>query len=169
MQVCMQASNGMHVKVTPHLIASPQGGIPHYTGHSLKQVKIDLYSALLLHTDYIVEASAHAGSELERLSMRGAIAHVRAMRPAGLAVALHYARGARSQSITEIDRLAYSTIRAWIAEVGLANLPRVNGWAALTAWVNTRLCVTRASDMNVSLRPMIAGKIEEVESRETYE
>ena len=83
---------------------------------------------------------------------------------------LRYAHGsARSQSIAEVDRLAYSTIRAWIADVGLASLPRVGGWVALAAWVNTRLCNSGASNARISLRPMIAGKIEGAASLEEEE
>ena len=152
--------------VEPHLLAAADGSIPHYTGHSLKQSKPALYSALLLHTDYVVEAGAHAGSELERLSMRGAEQHARVSRPPGLATALRYARGARSQSIVEIDRIAYATIRVWIAEIGLEKLPRVRGWAALTAWVSERIASNREIEYSRSLIPVREWKVEDIEANE---
>ena len=159
----MRDAHGRMVQVSPHLLATEGGSIPNYTGHSLKQIKPDLYSALLLHTDYIVEAGAHAGSELERLSMRGAMQYAKEPRPSGLATALRYARGARSQSVVEVDKLAYATIRAWIAEVGIEKLPRERGWAELTAWVSKRIQSGREIEYSQSLIPIRAWGVENIE------
>ena len=90
----------------------------------------------VLHTDYAVEPGAHSGSQLERMSVAGATALARSIRPRGLAVALRYARAARSQTILEIDHMAYAVYRAWVAHVGLRGMPRVDGWAALSRWAS---------------------------------
>ena len=129
---------------SPHLLRDASGAQVGYTSHTLKQCKVALYGALLLHTDYLVEAGAHAGSELERLSVAGAMNHARIVRPSGLAVALRYARGARSQNIVQVDRLAYEAAREWVASVGIEGLPRRGGWAALTNWALNRVSASAA-------------------------
>lgn len=127
---------GSRAKVSPHLLRDESGKVPAYTMHSLKMWKPSLYLALLLHTDYVCEASAHAGSQLERLSLAAVQGQAKALRPAGLAVALRYARGARSQTVVEVDRLAFSCMRAWLATAGLAAVPRTGGWTALARWAS---------------------------------
>ena len=124
--------------------------------------------ALLLHTDYIVEAGAHAGSQLERLSVAGASEQARTIRPQGLGVALRYARAARSQSVLEVDRLAYSALRSWVASVGLAHLPRVGGWAALTRWACDTAARGDGSHAGGSLYPL-KPSIPEAEPEEPAE
>jgi hypothetical protein len=105
---CAQpAAAGQHartVKVSPHLLRRADGAVPDYTAHSLKQWKIDLYQALLLHTDFIVEPGAHAGSQLERMSVAGATDQARQIRPTGLSVALRYARATASGCVREASR-----------------------------------------------------------------
>ena len=90
----------------------------------------------VLHTDYAVEPGAHSGSQLERMSVAGATALARSIRPRGLAVALRYARAARSQTVLEIDHMAYAVYRAWIAHVGLRGMPRMEGWSVLSRWAS---------------------------------
>ena len=129
--------------VSPHLLRDASGATPQISKHSLKQSKACLYTALLFHTDYLPEATAHAGSTLERLSVDGATSLARrAKRPAGLAVALRYARAAKGQTIIEVEMTAYDALRSWIASTGLKDLPRTDGWAHLSRWScdDTRRC-----------------------------
>ena len=126
--------------ITPHLVFPDEQPARMPTKHTLKKAKISLYVALRLHTDYAVEPGAHAGSTLERLSVRGAQELIGGMRPRGLAVALRYARAAYDpQAILETEHAAYEAVRGWIAETGLERLPRRGSWAHLTAWVNSRI------------------------------
>ena len=61
------------------------------------------------------------------------------LQPKGLATALRYARASAGSSVAEVDHLVFRTMRQWIAETGLAALPRTGTWAALTAWANSRV------------------------------
>jgi len=141
LDVHVRDERGVPRVVQPHLLRVAGGPAPAITSHTLKQSKIALYHAMLLHTDYIVEAGAHAGSQLERMSVGGAETQIRQMRPTGLQVALHYARASRNQhSVLEVEALAFRTMRAWLADVGLTSVPRTNGWAHLTRWVGERAC-----------------------------
>jgi hypothetical protein len=161
---CAQpAAAGQHartVKVSPHLLRRADGAVPDYTAHSLKQWKIDLYHALLLHTDFIVEPGAHAGSQLERMSVAGATNQARQIRPTGLSVALRYARASRSQSVLEVESLVWAAVRAWVAEAGLAHLPREYGWAAITRWSSSRAADDAANAKPLSLLSMRPSHIE---------
>jgi hypothetical protein len=131
-------STRRQARVSPHLLRDANGRAPGLTSHSLKQWKISAYHALLLHTDYIVEPGAHAGSEMERLSISGANASTRAIRPTGLNVGLRYARASRGHSAIEVEHLVWTCLRAWLASAPLATLPRTEGWAALTRWSSDR-------------------------------
>lgn len=159
--VHMKAPNGgVAVKVTPHLLKDGHGGILDNTSHSLKMYKISLYHALLLHTDYIVEPGAHAGSQIERMSVAAAAEQARNIRPTGLRTALHYARGARVQTVLEVEHLVYEALRSFISEVGLNGIPRRGGWAALTAWSTSR--VSEKPEQPKALLPMVLSHPERI-------
>ena len=127
-------------RVEPHLVTGGghQGRMP--TKHSLKTCKISAYVALRLHPDYAVEPGAHAGSRIERMSVSGMETQIKALRPTGLAVALRYARAAFGVSVAEIDRMVFEAMQRYVAELGLARIPRVDTWASVTKWAAE--CVT---------------------------
>ena len=131
-------ADGSWRAVTPHLLARPDGAIPGYSNHTLKRYKITAYVGARVHPDYAVEPGAHAGSRLERMSVRGAEQHVDRMRPSGLGTALRYARAALDLSVAEVDATVMTAVREWIAHVGLGALPRTNSWPAFTAWATQR-------------------------------
>ena len=101
-------------------------------------VKVSAYAALALHTDYAVEPGAHAGSQMERLSVDGAKQMIRATRPTGLKTALRYAREAYSAAVTEVDAMVFAAMRAYVLEVGVENIPRSDSWRAVAAWATKR-------------------------------
>ena len=109
------------------------------TKHSLKKIKISAYVALGLHPHYAVEAGAHAGSAIERMSVAGMSQQIGNLQPKGLVTALRYARASAGSSVAEVDHLVFRAVRQWVAETGLAALPRTGSWAALTAWANRRV------------------------------
>ena len=61
------------------------------------------------------------------------------LQPKGLVTALRYARASAGSSVAEVDHLVFRAVRQWVAETGLAALPRTGSWAALTAWANRRV------------------------------
>ena len=140
LDVSVLQPNGSRAAVKPHLIF-PDGPsdarVP--TKHTLKKIKISAYIALGLHPHYAVEAGAHAGSAIERMSVAGMQQQIQNLQPKGLATALRYARASAGSSVAEVDHLVFRTMRQWIAETGLAALPRTGTWAALTAWANSRV------------------------------
>ena len=117
------------------------------TKHSLKKAKISLCVALGVHPDYAVEPGAHAGSQTERMSVRGMIDQAKDARPRGLRTALRYARAAQQTTVCELDIMMFSLARAWIAEVGVAGIPRRDSWAALTAWANKLVSTPSATEL----------------------
>ena len=138
-EVTVVGGDGVRNAVVPHLAPpeAPSGRVP--TKHSLKTVKPSAYVALRLHPHYAVEATAHSGSAIERLSVGAMAAQTRALAPKGLAIALRYARGAYSEtSLAETDHLVFRAVRQYVTETGLSNIPRRDSWAALMAWANTR-------------------------------
>ena len=131
--------------VEPPLLRQNDGSLPNITKHSLKKVKIAVYAALRLHPDYMVEAGAHAGSVIERMSVAAMHDDVRRMRPSGLHVALGYARQALSESVAEVDYCAFQAVRLWISQTGLEKLPRHDTWRALSAWTHGRATLPEAT------------------------
>jgi hypothetical protein len=73
-----------------------------------------------LQHEYVVEAGGHAGSTIERLSVKGMVNDINAMSPTGLSTALRYARGTAGAAAAELDYLAFRSVRQWLAELGLA-------------------------------------------------
>ena len=73
------------------------------------------------------------------MSVGGMHEMISGMRPRGLKTALRYARASRGTTVAELDCLMFATARAWIAEVGIAQVPRTDGWAALSAWATKQL------------------------------
>ena len=129
--------------VKPHLVLGQDGQGPIPTKHSLKTAKISAYVALCLHQDYAVEPGAHAGSQLERMSVQGARDLLTQMRPRGLGTALRYARAAfSSAAIMEVEHTVAESLRAWVSELGLDGVPRRGSWASLTSWANRRANLT---------------------------
>ena len=161
------ADGGAAIKVSPHLLKDELGNILDNTSHSLKMYKISLYHALLLHTDYIVEPGAHAGSQIERMSVAAAAEKARNIRPTGLHTALHYARGARAQTVLEVEHMVYEALRSFIGEVGLMDIPRRGGWAALTAWSTSRL--VEKSGAPKALLPMVLSRPERLGAPSGYQ
>ena len=139
MTVHVTGSDGQPRAVTPPLVDLSVEGARMPTMHSLKTSKVSLCVALGLHPDYAVEPGAHAGSRIESMSVGGMIEMIGSVRPRGLKTALRYARASRGTTVAELDCLMFATARAWIAEVGLARVPRTDGWAALSAWVTEQL------------------------------
>ena len=101
--------------------------------HSLKRFKPSLYQGAGMHDKYVVEPGAHAGSVLESMSIGGMRTMLSAMQPAGLRVAMRYARDAVAD-IAEVDHTAAAAVRAYVAEVGMSKLPRRASWHAMRAW-----------------------------------
>jgi hypothetical protein len=139
MTVHVMGSDGKPQAVVPPLVDLASEGARMPTMHSLKTSKISLCVALGLHPDYAVEPGAHAGSRIESMSVGGMHEMISDMRPRGLKTALRYARASRGTTVAELDCLMFATARAWIAEVGIAQVPRTDGWAALSAWATKQL------------------------------
>ena len=140
MSVSAVQPNGSRAAVQPHLVfpdGPSEARMP--TKHSLKKIKISAYVALGLHPHYAVEAGAHAGSAIERMSVAGMSQQIGNLQPKGLVTALRYARASAGSSVAEVDHLVFRAVRQWVAETGLAALPRTGSWAALTAWANRRV------------------------------
>ena len=137
-RVHTREADGAWKPVTPQLVQlSGNARVP--TKHSLKSCKPASYVACRLHTDYAVEAGAHAGSQLERMSVDGMQQQLRQLRPRGLKVALRYARAAAGAAVAEVDAMVAATVRAWVQSVGVTRIPRTNSWAALAAWVTQQI------------------------------
>ena len=109
------------------------GRTPELTPHSLKRVKPSAYVSVRVHTDYVPEATAHAGSTMERMSVGGACGNARAIRPSGLRVALGYARDALAVSAVEVDHIVFRLVRAFVAKAS-ADVLRDGSWTALARW-----------------------------------
>lgn len=121
---------------------------------SLKRWKISLYLALGYKSEYVVEAGAHAGSTIERMSVKGMTDDVAALQPSGLATALRYARGVSGAAAAELDHLAFQAMRQWLAELGWDAIPRANTWSALKLWATQRATVASTSQGPTALCPM---------------
>ena len=120
---------------------------------SLKKWKISLYAALGYRPEYVVEAGGHAGSTIERLSVKGMVNDINAMSPTGLSTALRYARGTAGAAAAELDYLAFRSTRQWLAELGLAHVPRtrVETWASLKLWATQRATTAGAPQPDAAL------------------
>ena len=149
--------------VRPHLLRSA-GSVPRYSSHSLKMVKISAYVALRVHTDYIVEPGAHAGSQLERLSVRGASALAQTIRPTGLQVAMRYAREATRQTILEVEETVVRAVRSWIAESGLSSLGRDNSWEELARWATARVGAPERADRTLFVMTPSPPEVDDAEA-----
>ena len=132
-------ASGLHERVSPPLVPQPEQGGKLPTKHMLKTVKVSAYVACRVHTDYAVEAGAHAGSQLERMSVAGMHQQLNNMRPKGLATAMRYARAARGMAVIEIDHMVAAAVRLWVAQTGLKDMPRNGSWEAFASWVSNRV------------------------------
>ena len=117
-----------------HLVTHQSGAVPNVTPHALKRAKPSAYVALRIHVDYAVEAGAHAGSRVERMSVSGMHQDVRGIRPSGTRTALRYARGCSHETPAAVDHLVFRLVRAYVAHTGLSRLAERHSWDAFAAW-----------------------------------
>ena len=127
-------ASGRMQRVVPHLVRLPSGVIPNVTPHALKRVKNSAYAAVRIDSAYLVEAGGHAGSQIERMSVALMRQQISEIRPAGLRVAMRYARGCSNLSVAAVDHMVFEALRTYIASVGLAGLPRERSWDAFATW-----------------------------------
>ena len=107
---------------------------------SLKFAKPCAFGASGVHSTYISEPGAWAGSWLERQSQRGVVDAISELPHAShdLSTAIGYASRGLCANATEVEILVAELIRFYVSECGLEGIPREDGWGSFTAWVFSR-------------------------------